>query len=179
MSTLLKVHSKKDILREYRGTPIELLFGYHNLQKQESLHSAADLLIAMCMDNRKKMRIPENFAYIIRTGGANLRYSEFKISYAIAIGGIKAMALIAHNNCGMVGLISRKKAFIDGLSKNAGWSRKKAEEHFWNFAPMFEIDNEIDFVCAEAQRLRKKYPKILVAPLFYDLNDNLLCQIVE
>ena len=40
----------------------------------------------MCMDNRKHLHIPDNFAFIIRSGGANLRYSEFKVSYAIAVG---------------------------------------------------------------------------------------------
>ena len=34
----------------------------------------------MCMDNRKQLRLPDNFAYILRTGGGNIRYSEFKIS---------------------------------------------------------------------------------------------------
>ena len=32
----------------------------------------------------KKLDIPDNFAFIIRAGGANLRYSEFKISFAIS-----------------------------------------------------------------------------------------------
>lgn len=29
------------------------------------------------------------------------RYSEFQISYAIAIGGVSAIALLAHTQCGM------------------------------------------------------------------------------
>ncbi len=31
----------------------------------------ARLLIGMCMDNRKVLRTPDNFAYVIRGGGAN------------------------------------------------------------------------------------------------------------
>ncbi|MEK7263481.1 MAG: carbonic anhydrase, partial [Bacteroidota bacterium] len=97
----------------------------------------------------------------------------------IAIGGVKAFALIGHNNCGMVNLISRKENFINGLVENAGWDRYSAEEHFWHHAPQFEIGNEIDFVLGEAQRLRFRYPKILIAPLFFNVDDNLLYQIEE
>lgn len=120
------------------------------------------------------LRIPDNFAFIIRTGGANLRYSEFKVSYAIAVGDIRHIVLIGHNNCGMVNLISRKEAFISGLVEKAGWEREWAEEHFMHFAPMFEIGNEVDFVTSEAKRLRLRYPRMTVAPLIYNVDDNLL-----
>ncbi|MBI5960579.1 MAG: carbonic anhydrase, partial [Chloroflexi bacterium] len=134
----------------------------------------AELLVGMCMDNRKHLHIPDNFAYIIRSGGANLRYSEFKVSYAIAVGNVCAIALIGHNNCGMVNLSARKATFIENLVINAGWTASQAEEHFLSFAPLFEIGNEIDFLLSEAKRLRNRYPKILVAPLFYRIEDNLL-----
>jgi carbonic anhydrase len=126
------------------------------------------------MDNRKHLTIPDNFAYIIRAGGANLRFSEFKVSYAIAIGGVQAIALIGHNNCGMVNLASRKTLFIDNLVENAGWTHEQAEDHFMSFAPLFEIGNEIDFVLSEADRLRHRYPKALVAPMLYLVEDNRL-----
>ncbi len=126
------------------------------------------------MDHRKHLRIPDNFAYIIRTGGANLRYSEFKVSYAIAVGDVKHIALIGHNDCGMVNLIARKEKFIKGLVDKAGWDRNWAEEHFMHFAPMFEIGNEIDFVTSEAKRLRLRYPKITVVPMIYRVDDNRL-----
>ena len=54
-----------------------------------------------------------------------------------------------------------------------------AERHFLSYAPMFEIGNEIDFLLSEVKRLREQYPKVLVAPLFYKLEDNLLYQIKE
>lgn len=72
----------------------------------------------------------------------------------------------------MVNLYSKKEKFIEGLVENAGWNKKYAEEHYMNFAPMYEIGNEIDFVLSEAARLRLRYPKILVAPLFYNIEDN-------
>jgi len=179
MNRLVSVSSKEDIFPENRNTPVGLLLEYHNLNLEYASYSQAQLLIGMCMDNRKHLRIPDNFAFIIRAGGANLRYSEFKVSYAIAVGGVKSIALIGHNQCGMVNLIARKDAFINGLVDNAGWDREFAEQHFTQFAPMFEIGNEIDFVLSEAQRLRLRYPKIQVAPLLYKVEDNLLYQVKE
>jgi carbonic anhydrase len=79
----------------------------------------------------------------------------------------------------MVNLIDRKEQFIRGLVKNAGWQLEAAEDHFHQFAPMFEIGNEIDFVLSEVKRLRLRYPKILVAPFLYRVEDNRLYLIQE
>jgi carbonic anhydrase len=179
MNRLLSILSYEDILPEYRQTPIGLLVEYHNLDRLPDTYDKAQLLIGMCMDNRKHLHIPDNFSFIIRAGGANLRYSEFKVSYAIAVGRIKHIALIGHNNCGMVNLISRKSEFINGLVETAGWDKQKAEEHFMDFAPMFEIGNEIDFVLSETKRLRHRYPKVIIAPMIYLLEDNKLYFIRE
>lgn len=174
MNRIISIDKPEDILPEYRDTPIGRLLEYHNLDRPYEIYNTAQLLIGMCMDNRKHLHIPDNFSFIIRSGGANLRYSEFKISYAIAVGDIHHIALISHNNCGMVNLISRKDQFIEGLVKKAGWEKERAEEHYMNYAPMFEIDNEIDFVINEAARLRLRYPKIKVVPMFYRVEDNKL-----
>ncbi len=90
------------------------------------------------------------------------------------IGDVKTIVLVGHNNCGMVNLYSKKEQFIEGLVETAGWNKQFAEEHFMSFAPMFEIGNEIDFLLSEAVRLRSRsrYPKILVVPLFYRIEDN-------
>lgn len=151
-----------------------LLLEYHNLRRPADVYADPQLLIGMCMDNRKRLNIPENFAFILRTGGANLSYSEFKVSYAISVGGIRHLVLIGHDQCGMVDLISRREQFIQGLVEGAGWDRQAAEEHFDHSAPIFEIGNEIDFVLSEAGRLKIKYPKIEIAPFIYRIEDNLL-----
>lgn len=179
MDRLIPILIAEDILPEYRNTPIGLLLEYHNLNKQFDTHINARLLIGMCMDNRKHLHMPDNFAYIIRTGGANLKFSEFKVSYAIAIGQVKHIALIGHNNCGMVNLNSRKEIFINGLVETAGWEKDRAEEHFMNFAPIFEIGNEVDFILSETKRLRLRYPKIRIAPMIYLVEDNKLYLIAE
>jgi carbonic anhydrase len=179
MDRLTVIASEADIPVRYRGTAIGRLLEYHNLSRPFESYANAQLLIGMCMDNRKHLHIPDNFAFIIRSGGANLRYSEFKVSYALAVGGVHCIALIGHSQCGMVRLIDRKEQFIRGLVENAGWQAQEAEAHFHHFAPMFEIGNEIEFVLSEVVRLRLRYPKILVAPLLYRVEDNHLYLIEE
>jgi carbonic anhydrase len=171
MTKLVSVTKREDIFPQYRGTPIGLLIEYHNLGRAHDAYENAPLLIGMCMDNRKHLHIPDNFAYIIRSGGADLRQSEFKVSYAIAVGGVKAIALIGHNQCGMVNLAARRDQFIAGMIENGGWTRQQAEDHFERFWPTFEISNELDFVVSEAQRLRAYYPKVQVAPMIYLVED--------
>ena len=168
------VESEKDIPARLRGTPIGELLEYHNLGRELIPLPAPRLLIGMCMDNRKHLRIPDNFSFILRAGGANLRPSEFKVSYAIAVGGVRSIAIIGHNNCGMVNLMSRSQQFIDGLVKNAGWDKQQAEDHFFHFAPLFEIGNEMDFTRSEAKRLRMRYPGVMVQPMLYKVEDNRL-----
>ena len=114
MKRLMTISSVQDIPEEFRDTPIGLLLEYHNLKRPLDLYTKPALLIGMCMDNRKHLHIPDNFAFILRAGGANLRYSEFKVSYAIAVGNVHCIALIGHNQCGMVNLIDRKEQFIRG-----------------------------------------------------------------
>ena len=179
MNRLKPIESKESIPSQYRDNAIGLFLEYHNLDRPYESYSNAKMLIGMCMDNRKHLHIPDNFAFIIRSGGANLRYSEFKVSYAIAVGGVRAIALIGHTQCGMVNLVARKEEFIRGLVESAGWSRQQAEEHFVQFAPMFEIGNEIDFILSEVKRLRLRYPKIPVAPMLYRVEDNRLYLIEE
>jgi carbonic anhydrase len=179
MNRLLSIHSKDDILPEYQQTPIGLLLEYHNLDRPHQTYDKAELLVGMCMDNRKHLHMPDNFAFIIRSGGANLRYSEFKVSFAIAVGQVRHIALIGHNNCGMVNLISRKEQFIKGLVEIAGWEKERAEEHFTHFEPIYEIGNETDFILSETKRLRNRYPKIMIAPMLYLVEDNKLYFIKE
>ena len=179
MNRLIAVTNKEDIYPEYQDLPIGLLLEYHNLNHPLDTCSTAQLLVGMCMDNRKHLRIPDNFAFIIRNAGANLRYSEFTISYAIAVGGVRSIALIGHSQCGMVNLVGRREQFIEGLVDNGGWDKEWAEAHFMHLAPLFEIGNEVDFVLSEARRLRLRYPRVQVAPLMYLVEDNRLYMVRE
>ena len=75
--------------------------------------------------------------------------------------------------------MSRRDQFIDGLIDRAGWQPEWAHSHFMQSAPLFEIGHEVDFVIGEVQRLRAMYPKILVAPLIYRVEDHFLYQVHE
>lgn len=169
----------EDIPEEFRDTPIGRLIEYQNFDRPFETFTQAQLLVGMCMDHRKHLHMPDNFAFIIRTGGANLRYSEFKVSYAIAVGGVRHIALIGHDNCGMVGIANRKQQFIDGLVQNAGWTAEAAEEHFHQAAPIFEIGNEVDFLVSEAIRLRGRYRGVKVMPMRYSIASGNLDKIVS
>ncbi|KJR44208.1 hypothetical protein UF75_5415 [Desulfosporosinus sp. I2] len=48
-----------------------------------------------------------------------------------------------------------------------------------NYAPMFEIDNEVEFVVNESKRLSEKYLGVQVVPLLYTIEDNMLSIILE
>ena len=98
------VHDQRDVPMMYRGTAIADLLAYHNLDAHHRRYDQAALLVGMCMDHRKRLRIPENFAYIARAAGNYFLALQFQMSFAIAIGGVRAAAVIGHDQCGMSGL---------------------------------------------------------------------------
>ena len=177
MALITAVNYLDDILPEYRETPVGRLLEYHNLGRAMGTTAAPELLIGMCMDSRKSLRIPNDFAFVLRTAGANMRDNEFRISYAIAVGGVRTIALIAHTDCGMARLDERRDQFVQGLVNAAGWDEPRAVRHFEESAPRFGMRDEVEFVLREAERLRAIYPRIAVAPLLYRVEDDLLYQL--
>ena len=180
MPSVVAVDSVLDILPAYARTPVEWLLRYHNLAEPLPPPTGrAQLLIGMCMDDRKDLVIPNEFAFVLRAAGGNLREHGFDISYAIAIGGIGTIALLAHTDCGMVQVRRKRETFVRGLMMRAGWSEARAAAHFDDCVAHYEIDDAIAFVIAEAARLRSVYPAVLIAPLLYRVEDDRLLQIVE
>jgi carbonic anhydrase len=171
---LQSILNEKDIPEYLLKTPIAELLKYQNLSTNFKEYDTAQMAIVMCMDNRKQLNIPAKFAYILRTAGARITGSEFKLSFAIGFADIKFVALISHTNCGMVNLTSKKEKFVTGLIKNAGWTKEQAENHFNSFAPFFEIENEIEFIVSESKRLKEKYLPIIFVPMLYNVEDNKL-----
>jgi carbonic anhydrase len=179
MQSYIDIRSDADIPERWRSSPIGALLRYHDLGAP--LPGRADkpeLLIGMCMDSRKHLRIPDNFAFILRTGGANLRLSEFRVAYAIAVGGVRAIALMGHTNCGMSNLAAKRDKFVAGLM-DVGWTKSDAEKYFDRHAPENEIGAEGDFIRAETRRLRALYPKLDVAPLLYRIEDHSIALLRE
>jgi carbonic anhydrase len=168
------VFSTSEIFPEYRGTPVERLFAYHNLKHPAPPYERAEMLISMCMDSRKRLEIPDNFAFVIRTAAGNLRDNEFRTAFAIGVGGVRAIAIIAHTDCGMVRLSRRRRQFVEGMARNAGWSAEDAARYFDERAPRFEIADECEFVIDEAKRIRALYPAVLVVPLLYRVETGML-----
>jgi len=174
MERLIQISDKKQIPEEYRGTPIASLLEYHNLGEPYTDYSTAQMLIGACMDFRVRFQIPLNYAFMIRTGGANMKNMEFKISYAISVGGIKYIAIIGHSDCAMTKITINKNVFIRGLVKQSKWSEKKAIKHFSDKSHVFEIKDEIDFTLKEVNRLKKLYGGITIVPMIYEIEDSKL-----
>jgi len=170
------VQSHDDILPVYLGTPVEELLVYHNLGEQFKQHPKPELLIGTCMDFRIEFRIPRDFAYVIRVGGGNLRGLEFHVSLAVA-SGVQAICLIGHDQCAMSRVVDCEEAFVRGLVEQAGWGDHEAQIHYETYSPRFAIGDEIEFVRSETARLRRYYPRMLVAPLFYSVQDRMLYQV--
>lgn len=176
---LVPVHDASDILPAYRETAVGEFLAYHNLGAPHRIHPKPELLIGACMDYRLKLRLPPDFAFVLRCAGANLGVLEFDVSFAIAVGGVRSICVIGHNECRMVDVASKRDSFVTGLIENAGWDRHQAEEHFARYAARYSLEDVVEFVWHEAKRLRKKYPGINVAPLVCSLNDQSLCQVAD
>ncbi len=172
---LVPVHERSDVPTMYRDTAIADLLVYHNLGGgPHRRYTQADLLVGMCMDHRSRLRIPENFAYIMRSAGANFRGLDFQMSFAITVGRVRAIAIIGHDQCGMSGLAAQRSALVEGLVHGAGWERHIAELHFDEYAPRFEIGDPAKFALGQAHHVRQQYPGLPVAALLYRLDEGML-----
>ena len=176
---LVPVEEPGDVTEPYRGTPVGRLLAYHNLGAAPDAYDRAELLVGTCMDHRVRLRMPERFAYVLRTGGGNLRGHDFEVSFAVAVGGVGAVALIGHSDCGMARVTGEEEAFVQGLEAAAGWDPEAAEAHFRDQAPGHEIGDPVEFTVSEAERLRRTYPEVLVAPLHYRVDDGRIYLIRE
>jgi carbonic anhydrase len=56
--------------------------------------------------------VPAEFAYVLGSAGGSLRDSEFEVSYAIAVGGVQWLAILAHTDCGMAQVTARRDVFV-------------------------------------------------------------------
>ena len=167
----------EDLLPVYRGTAIEDLLAYHNLDAPPRSYETAEVVVAMCMDNRKRLRVPDRFAYVVRTAGVYLEGLEFQLSFAIGVGGAGAIALIGHDYCGMARVTALREPFVTGLVERAGWSREVAERHYEESVETFAIDDPVRSTLRQAHRLAERYPNVPVAPLLYRIADGRLYQI--
>jgi carbonic anhydrase len=178
---LTAVRTEADILPVYRGTPVGDLLRYQNLGKNPGhtgKYARPAILIATCLEQRPGLSIPEGFAVSVHTAAASLKRDPFKVSWAIGVAGVSAIAIVGHDDCKLVDLRSHREQFVVQMIEAAGWERPAAEQHFDHWSDLFAVDNPADFVAAEAARLQSRYPKVLVAPLLYQSADNTLHQVI-
>lgn len=180
MSVLVPVLSVGAILPQYRGTPVEMLLRYHNLDEPKTQKSPRpQVLVGTCIDYRVTLRLPKGFAYVLRTAGVNLSSHEFDIAAAIGLGGVAAIALIGHTDCAMSHITQQRDTFVAGLVDRAGWQPSEAVHYFHRYASSAHIGNPTQYTLRETAKLRRRFPRVLVAPLLYRVEDDLLTQIAE
>ena len=176
---LIPIDEIDDLPDRYRGTPVERLLASHQLGADPAPPEAPELLVAACMDHRVSLRIPADFAYVIRTGGASLVGRDFEVSFAVAVGGVRAVAVVGHSDCGMASVTGQGEPFVRGLTGGAGWDRDQAAEHFEEGAARHAIDDPVDFTVEQVGRLRRRWPEVLAAPLHYRVEDRRLSVVRE
>jgi carbonic anhydrase len=173
------IRSKNDIPNEFRGTPVEKLLCYHNFRNKHDHYEHPEILIGKCMDYRVNLRVPPAFAYKLRTGGCNLGHNDFQVAYIVAVGGVRAIALIGHTDCGMVNLEKKRERFIKGFTEQSDWEPEQAAEFFDCFASENTLCRESDILFEEAARYRQWFPRLPVAVLLFRVEDRLLYLLEE
>jgi carbonic anhydrase len=171
---ILAVESADSVPAILRNTPIDALLRSHNLGEFDiATGSSPELIIGKCIDYRKSLRLPRDWAYILRREGANMHGAEFAIALGLTQG-IKYMALIAHNSCAMANVEDMKERFLKVLVDNHGWDEDLAEQMFIHNATLKGINNEIDFVLGEAKRIRELFTGLVIVPMLYRVEDDRL-----
>jgi len=134
---------------EWRGSPIETLIAAENFGKPAEPAESPQLLIATCIEFRYALPIPRMYAYVIRRASGRLNGSEFSVAYVLSRG-VKHLALIGHNDCGMTKVAENAPAMVETLVEQ-GWNRERAEEYISYHAARHSIAPL--FVCLADTRL--------------------------
>jgi carbonic anhydrase len=161
------VDTPQDIPARWRGTPIEDLIGAHNFGKEIVSTGDPKLFIVTCIEFRFRPEVPNSFAYVCRNAGGRLVGGEFAVSYILAKG-VRHIALIGHNDCGMTKVDAFRPQLIDALV-GQGWDRPRATEYVEENGAKFKMDDEIDALYQEYLRIQELFPKIEIAPLFVSI----------
>jgi carbonic anhydrase len=101
------------------------------------------------------------------------------VAYAVAVGGVKAIALIGHNDCGMVGLENKREQFVSGLVTNSLWTQKQANDYFCHHVAEHALCAETDILRELAGKYRSWFPMLPVAMFLYRIEDQLLYLLQE
>jgi carbonic anhydrase len=171
-SRLKPIKTRDDIPERWLGTPIEQLINAHNFDETIQPSDRPELLVATCIEFRFQPKVPSFFAYEIRRASGRVIGAEFTVAYAVAKG-VKHMALIGHNDCGMTKVAENTEAMISALVSQE-WPRECAETYVKTQGPRHAIADEVDALRVEYLRLRKLFRHLEIAPLFTALANNKL-----
>jgi carbonic anhydrase len=169
---LLELSTPGDMPGCWQNSPLESFILSQNCGWPIQTSGKPELLIATCIEFRYALPIPRMFAYVIRRASGRLIGSEFSVAYTIARG-VKHLAIVGHNDCGMSQLNEMAPQVVNSLA-DQGWSRQSAQDYVDTQAKRLAISNELDTLKEEYKRLRKIFPKMMIAPLFVDLYDGKL-----
>lgn len=166
-SRISKLSDPESIPKEWKGTPIEELIGAHNFDKPIEPGETPRLLLVSCIEYRFSPQVPHSFAYVARKAGSRLIGEEFSVAYTVAKG-VKHIALIGHNDCGMTKVNQSKPLLIDALVSQ-GWDKTAATLYVNANAPSHMIGDELESLEQEYLRLSALFKKVMIAPLFVSI----------
>jgi len=174
---LIPVRSRADILRPYRATPVETLLVSHALAREVAPPAAAQMVVVTCVDPRIDLLLPEGFAFVVRTGGATVGPVLFNVAFALTVPGVEVVAVIGHSDCRMVGVHDRREEFLAGLAGISSLDASAGERLFEAGAASFGSRDAVDHVLAQSATIRRSLDRVLVAPLFLEVETGDLFQI--
>jgi len=154
------------------GTPIHNLIKSENFGLPIKAAGRPELLICTCIEFRYALPIPAMYAYVIRRASGRLIGSEFSIAYVLA-NGVRHLALIGHDDCGMSKVSTAKRGMIAALV-DQGWDRDRAEDFVAVQSSRYSMEDELDALEREYIRLKRLFRKLEIAPLFVSLADRML-----
>lgn len=169
---LTRIDKPEDIPEHWQNTPISDIIGAHNFNHEIAVTGEPKMLISTCIEFRFRPEVPSNYAYVIRRASGRLIGSEFSLVYALSRG-VKHVALIGHNDCGMTKVSFHKAAMIKALIEQ-GWDAERAEEFITMHAGRYHIEDEVDSLRKEFVRLKRLFKNVEIAPLFVSLSSNKL-----
>lgn len=169
---LSAMENYSDIPDAWRDTPIEKLIRAENFHEPIEASGTPELLICACIEFRYALPIPRMFAYVIRRASGRVIGSEFSLAYVFSKG-VRHIALIGHNDCGMTKVLENKDALINALVEQ-GWHRDRADEYVSMQSVRYAIPDELDTLRKEYVRLMRLFRNVTIAPLFVCLSDTKL-----
>lgn len=169
---LKSIESISDVPAEWKGTPLDSFIMAQNFGWPIQGSGKVELLISTCIEFRYALPIPRMYAYVIRRASGRVKGSEFSVGYTLAQG-VKYLALIGHNDCGMAKAHANAPLVVQAFVEQ-GWDHDLAQMYVDHQIKRHAITDELDALREEFIRLRKIFPKLLIAPLFVCLHDSKL-----